>query len=75
MNTTRSQLGRFILLSCLALLSGRETLWASDDQTHRRREKGRRGFPIPVHKSHRRQRHDAEIQTEVSLRQCRTFPC
>ena len=32
MNTTRSRLGRFILISCLALLSGWETLWASDDQ-------------------------------------------
>jgi iron(III) transport system substrate-binding protein len=28
----KSQLGRFILISCMALLSGRVTLWASDDQ-------------------------------------------
>jgi len=32
MNFKVSQLGRFILISCLALVSGRETLWASDDQ-------------------------------------------
>jgi iron(III) transport system substrate-binding protein len=28
----KSQLGRFILISCMALLSGRATLWASDEQ-------------------------------------------
>ncbi len=32
MKSIRSQLRSFILISCLALLSGRETLWASDDQ-------------------------------------------
>ena len=32
MTAIKSQLGRFILISCMALLSGRVTLWASDDQ-------------------------------------------
>ena len=32
MTAIKSQLGRFILISCMALLSGRETLCASDDQ-------------------------------------------
>ena len=32
MNFKVSQVGRFILISCLALVSGREALWASDDQ-------------------------------------------
>ena len=32
MTAIKSQLGRLILISCMALLSGRETVWASDDQ-------------------------------------------
>ncbi len=32
MTAIKSQLGRVILISCMALLSGRVTLWASDDQ-------------------------------------------
>ena len=75
MKAIKSQLGRFILISCMALLSGRVTLWASDDQLIAGAKKeGEVSLYLSTNLT------DANGMMQrfkqiVSLRQCRTFPC